>query len=56
MKTVHALQDAIKVSSRSPGKFEVPKWDPASQKKMRDALIVLGTTAPDTKRMFGTEG
>ena len=38
-----------------PGKFEVPKWDPVSQKKMRDALIVLGTTLTDTSRAFGTK-
>ena len=48
-----ALQDAIKVSQKSPGKFEVPNWDPVSQKKIRDALIVLSTTIPDSKRMFG---
>jgi hypothetical protein len=35
---VHALQDAIKVEQKSLGKFEVPKWDPVSQKKIRDAL------------------
>jgi hypothetical protein len=49
-----ALQDAIKVSQTSPGKFEVPNWDPASQKKLREALIVLSTTVPDSKGMFGT--
>ena len=48
-----ALQDAIKVSQKNPGKFEVPNWDPVSQKKIRDALIVLSTTIPDLKRMFG---
>jgi hypothetical protein len=54
MKKVHALQDAIKVEQRGgPGKFEVPNWDKVSQKKVRDALLVLGTTLPDTKRMFG---
>ena len=30
---VHALQDAIKISQSSPGKFEVPNWDPESQKE-----------------------
>src|SRR5580692_3348087 len=44
---VHALQDAIKVSQKSPGTFEVPKWDPASQKKVREALLILATTLPD---------
>jgi hypothetical protein len=55
MKRVHNLQDAIKVSQQSPGSFEVPNWDPASQKKVRDALLVLAATLPDTKRMFGTK-
>ena len=51
---VHALQDAIKVEQKSAGKFEVPNWDPASQKKVRDALLVLGATLPDFKATFGT--
>lgn len=34
MKKVHALQDAIKVDQPGgPGTFDVPKWDPVSQKK-----------------------
>jgi hypothetical protein len=55
VKRVHNLQDAIEVNQQSPGGFEVPNWDPASQNKVRDALLVLGTTLPDTKRMFGTK-
>ena len=55
LERVHALQDAIKVEQASPGKFEVPNWDPASQKKVREALLVLGATLPDSKRMFGTK-
>ncbi len=54
VRQVHALQDAIKVSQANSGKFEVPNWDPASQKKVRDALLVLGATLPDSKGMFGT--
>ena len=38
-----------------PGSFEVPKWDPVSQKTVRDALVTLATTLPDTKRTFGTK-
>lgn len=53
---VHALQDAIKVNQKNPGKFEVPNWDQASQKKVRDALLVLGATLPDSKGMFGIKG
>ena len=56
LKKVHALQDGLKVEQLGgPGKFEVPKWDPVSQKKVRDALIVLGTTLTDTSRSFGTK-
>src|SRR4029078_11427081 len=54
IEQVHKLQDAIKVEQKSAGKFEPPHWDPASQKKVRDALLVLGSTLPDSKRMFGT--
>jgi hypothetical protein len=53
---VHALQDAIKVSQKDPGKWEIPNWDPASQKKVRDALLVLGSTIPDFKGAFGQKG
>ena len=31
----------------------MPKWDPVSQKKVREALIVLATTLTDTSRAFG---
>ncbi len=54
VEQVHKLQDAIKVSQESAGKFEVPNWDQASQKKVRDALLVLATTIPDFKGAFGT--
>jgi hypothetical protein len=53
---VHALQDAIKVEQKSLGTFEVPKWDPASQTKVRDALVTLGSTLPDMKHAFGPKG
>jgi hypothetical protein len=35
------------VSQKNPGKFEIPNWDAASQKKVRDALLVLASTMPD---------
>lgn len=54
VQQVHALQDAIKVSQKSSGTFEVPKWDPVSQKKIREALVVLSTTLPDMRHAFGT--
>lgn len=55
MKQAHAAQDAIKVGQPGgPGRFEVPAWDQASQKKVRDLLIALSDTLPDKNRMFGT--
>jgi hypothetical protein len=53
VKQVHTLQDTLKVEQKSPGKFEMPKWDPVSQKKVREALIVLATTLTGTSRSFG---
>jgi hypothetical protein len=55
LQEVHALQDAINVRQQSVGSFEVPNWDPASQKKVRDALLVLASTVPDSKGMFGAK-
>jgi hypothetical protein len=56
VEQVHALQNAIKVSQKgAAGKFEIPNWDQASQKKVRDALLVLASTIPDFKGAFGTK-
>jgi hypothetical protein len=52
---VHILQDGIAVDPDKPGRFDVPDWDPVSQKTVRDALVTLATTLPDTKRTFGTK-
>ncbi len=52
---VGKLQDAIKVEQKNDGKFEIPEWDLESQNKVRQALLVLGTTLPDSKKMFGTK-
>jgi len=57
LAAVHALQDAIEVEQPGgPGRFEVPGWDPVSQKKVRQALLSLADTLPDTKGMFGPRG
>ncbi|MCJ8159115.1 DUF1254 domain-containing protein [Sphingomonas sp. LaA6.9] len=53
VRQVHALQDAMRIEQASPGSFEIPGWDMASQNKVRDALLVLATTMPDTNRMYG---
>lgn len=54
IEQVHSLQDAVVVQQASTGKFEVPNWDPESQKKVREALLVLGASLPDSRNMFGT--
>jgi hypothetical protein len=53
---VHVLQDAVEVEQPGgPGTFEIPNWDPVGHKKVRDALLVLASTLPDSDRGFGTK-
>lgn len=47
---VHALQDSVTVTQRSPGRFEIPNRDQSSHTRVRDALVVLGETIPDWRR------
>lgn len=54
LAAVHTLQDAITIEQAHSGRFEIPAWDAASQKTVRDALLELASTLPDSKRMFGT--
>jgi len=49
------LQDAIGISTKNPGTFEVPHWDEASRKKVQTALLQLGATISDSRRMFGAD-
>ena len=53
---MHALQDAITVSQASAGTFEVPNWDPVSQKNVRDALLVLASTIRRIRRRIRHAG
>ena len=50
---VHALQDAIQVSQKNVGTFEVPPWDQVSQKKVREALLALAATMNGFTNAFG---
>lgn len=55
MKQANALQDAITVEQPGgPGAFEIPAWDPVSQKKVREALIALSNTIPDLRYAAGS--
>ncbi len=55
LDTVHKLQDAVTVKQKSSGNWEIPRWDQASQDKVRSALLSLGSTLSDMKRAFGTK-
>jgi para-nitrobenzyl esterase len=57
VKAANAVQDAIKVEQASAGKFEAPKWDAASQTKVREALNALAPLrGSGTSDMFGAKG
>src|SRR5215472_17971130 len=49
VQQVHALQDALTVSRKGPGTFEIPNWDEASLKSVHTALLQLGETISDTR-------
>ena len=52
---VHKLQDGIHVAQKNPGTLEIPKWDKASQDKMREALTALASTITGFSNAFGTK-
>lgn len=56
LKKVHAVQDGVRVSQDGAGKFEVPNYDAASHKKVREALLSLASTMKDFKGAFGPKG
>ena len=56
MEQVHVLQDGIRASQKSPGSFDVPNWDQASQKKIREALLALAQFTGGFKDAFGAKG
>ena len=55
MAQVHQLQDATRIEQPGgPGTFAIPDWDRTSHKKVKDALLSLADTLPDSNRGFGT--
>jgi hypothetical protein len=56
LKTVHALQDRLKIEQSRSGAFEVPGWDTESLDKMRNTLNAVATAngGLDSARMFGS--
>jgi hypothetical protein len=57
LTAVHALQNSIKAQQGNAGKFEVPDWDAALLKKIRDSLNALTAAngGLDSARMFGSK-
>ena len=55
VKNVHVLQDAITISPKDVGTLALPSWDAASQKKVRDALLILASTITSFDRAFGAK-
>lgn len=56
IKAVHAIQDKIIARQGSPGRWQTSDWDEVSRKKVRDGLLLMCSTLPDSKRMFGGVG
>ena len=53
VEQVHVLQDAVKFNQERTGTFDIPNWDEVSLKKVQAALLQLGASVSDTRRMFG---
>ena len=53
---VHKLQDGVGVTQAERGSFQIPDWDRDSQDKVRNALLILGSTLPDSRHAFGARG
>jgi len=53
ISAANTLQDKIAVRQKSIGTFEIPDWDEASLKRVRDAINVLAATRSSAKGMFG---
>jgi len=58
LAAVHALQDELSVKQPRTGTFQIPDWDLASAKRIRDALnnLSIANGGIDSSRMFGAKG
>ena len=56
IEQVHALQAGLKESQNGVGGFDLPTWDQAIQRKVRDAILVLNTSISEFKNGFGVKG
>lgn len=53
INAANALQDKIVARQTDLGKLELPEWDEASLKRVRDAINVLASTRSSARGMFG---
>ncbi len=54
LEAVHKLQDSVKISQQDAGKLELPNWDDATLKEIREALLVLSKRT-SYEHAFGTK-
>ncbi len=54
LEAVHRLQDGIKIGQKSAGELELPNWDDATLKEVREALLVLSKHTT-YEHAFGTK-
>jgi hypothetical protein len=55
LDAVARVQDQVVVTQAKSGAFEIPTWDQESQKKVRDALLILASTIGGFDHAFGTK-
>jgi hypothetical protein len=53
---VHTLQDAIKVRQTEIGRLDLPNWNQADLKDVRNALLLLAKHTDGFKHAFGPKG
>lgn len=56
LEQAHQLQDAIKVTQRESGELQLPNWDQASLKEIREALLTLAKHTDGFAHAFGAKG
>jgi hypothetical protein len=55
LEEVHRLQDAITVQQDKQGKLELPNWDQADLKEIRQTLLILAKHTAGFSHAFGTK-
>jgi hypothetical protein len=56
LEAAHKLQDAITIRQEDKGTLELPNWDQASLKEIREALLILARHTTSFQHAFGAKG